>query len=574
MGNGTNVSSAKFAAVLEVNSVRYQCVGVSMSFAINRIPSASCSLATGRDVVSLEQAAIHANADQLKMLLPARIIFTPQGEWSPDDGVGANRWFAAGEQVIFEGYLAGFSYQRVLGSLSPVVSLAHWLSDLSFSSALSNQSHPANPYQFNWRAFRGSQADGGNNNTQAQNNFIGSYTALPLFTADNITEDLWAKSLHPFFGVLSEQDILSDFGLSSCNALDRANVDAQKALRRLETHKEAKDVVGTDYKIGGGSPYHKPLQFRLSGASGQIKDDIAEAIAVMVRDDTENEWFSSTTWDLLVGKLGPLMGFHVVPRVQTAQLVPFLPGLRKTFSDEYNNGKMLDLRDMDSIEPSVNIIRPIRAVGMLQTSPNMTDPLTGQPLLSLGGCFSPDKDGVGMVLYRRPPRWLDTVPQIDNNMQFTAMSDIPSSSTTPKKPAQSQDKNSSDPNDVVNQLEDYYTRAAQQAYCEEMLRGRGAVISGKLRFDLAPGTTVNIKNRQPLFLNDDKLTGDLVGTISRVGIMIHAEGAQASTSFQVDYVRTKGENEDDRTSIAEHPLYEGVYTGAPLVHEYLFPEKS
>jgi hypothetical protein len=570
MPNDKRLSAVYCDLVLEVAGVRYQCVAASTNFFINRIPYASVSLAVGRDAATLERAAIHDRAEDFAKLAPAKLWLNVKGEWSPaDDGYspGAGRWTEAGPQLIFEGYVTGFGYNKVHGSTRPTVSLIHWLSDLSFSSALSNQSHPSNPTRFRWRAVRGAQGL----DTDARSHFIHSHVSGGLFHALRLQEDFWGRSLHPFFCELSAQDVLHSIALDKCVGLDQANTASQDALRRFEIRKTEKEVVGATCKEGSSSPFWKPLTFgRLGDAPAAIAGIIADTIAQDVRRGTEESYFSSTVWDKLISEFAPSYAFAVVPKVSTVQIVPYVPGLRQTFAEEFKNGKDLDLRDLSYISTSCFVPRPIRAVGVLQGG---LASQTGIPEFAafnvLGGCYAPDPDAQGMIMYKRPPAWLVNVPFYADRVDDTAFDQaLTFAATTPMAPPAP----ATTAKTTLSHLRNYYNDAAQYLYAQEMLRGRQAMCQGKLRFDLAPGTTVGIGNQDPLFIPDDKLSQHLVADVSSVGIAVDAETQTAGTVFQLEHLRTRTENEDARTSIERHPFYDSVFTGAPLVNDYLFPE--
>ena len=556
-----------FDLVFRFNGQEYRVADASTNFAINKIPTGSVSLAIGRDARTLDRALIHDTADQFREVLPAEIVFRPTGEWSPEDAgfdSGKGRWDSVDEQVIFNGFVAGSGYRKQRGAVRFNVSLVHWLSNLNFSSALSNQSHPGNPVRFRWRAVYGSQGA----STTAKTNFIADYVSDDLFTTTNIAEDFWAKSLHPFFCQLSEQDILSELGEDACVGLDGSNTASQEALRRFEKQKGDDDVVGEACDDGASSPYWKPLRFQL----GFVEQIISKSISRYCRRQAMESYFSSTLWDKLVGELSPAFYFSIVPRVHTAMAVPFVPGLRQTFDQEYGNGKVLDIRDITYLDTNGLSQRPLKAVGVLQPyGASRTGMYDRTPLQQLGGCYVGGE--AGMVIYKQPPPWLSSAPGHAHRMQRTAMPASPGSTTTPAEPGSSVgDDTGETPASTLNQLKDYYGNVAQAAYAYEMLRGRFAIVQGKLRFDLAPGTNVAIRNASPLFLDNDQLSQDGVASIVRVGIAMSAESQTAGTSFQLEHLRTAAENERPQTSVERHPLYQDVYTGAPLLHDYLFSE--
>ena len=79
-----------------------------------------------------------------------------------------------------------------------------------------------------------------------------------------------------------------------------------------------------------------------------------------------------------------------------------------------------------------------------------------------------------------------------------------------------------------------------------------------------------IRNRNPLHISKDAQSQNLVGEVLRTTGMISAEARRGYTSFQIAYLRTERENENDATSVANHPLYEENFGGAPLLQAYKF----
>jgi hypothetical protein len=578
-----DVAQAFFRVILSVGTeqvsrdvwkfVDYDCVEVSINFAINKIPQAYCTLATGRELKSLQPANIHLHADDFVQSRPVKLTLYADGDWVPNEtrkrlflfNQTKHRWKEAGPQLIFKGYLTGIGYQKSYGQTVPIVYMTHWLSDLSFSSALSDQSHPANPAGFRWWAANSPYGTA----TTSPTSFMPDRVQNKHFEITNIEEDLWSKSLHQMFADLSEADILTRVSVDSCLGTNKVNVSAQDALRYFETSQTDQQVLGTDHRKGSSSPFFKPLAFKTDG-SADIKAKIALSIREYLRTQTLSSYFSSTIWDKLVGELAPAFSFAIVPRVQTVDIVPFVCGLRKSFGEEFQNGKFIDFKDVDSWSTSAAATRPLRAVGILPGSlrsetnynADIVSPIPNQ----LGGCFLPDTKQPGMLQYRRPPWWLENVPLHDHDPQSTLFPTRPSSATTPQRTVNG--------NTAATRtlLANYYDRYAQFLYAQEMLRGRSAIVHGKLRFDLAPGTTILIQNAGTFFIKNDQLARHGIGTVTRMNISLNAAEPSASTTFQLDGWRTAAENETDRMSIDHHPLYETIYTGAPLVDEYLFSE--
>jgi len=185
----------------------------------------------------------------------------------------------------------------------------------------------------------------------------------------------------------------------------------------------------------------------------------------------------------------------------------------------------------------------------------------------VGGCYDTG-DKMGVTLYIPAPRWLAGVsfaggPEASGLQQNTP---VPTSTTpTATGPAAAP---APDPN--INQL---YQAFAHSHYVASTLRGRTGPLSGKLRFDIAPGSIVQVHRDPELFLAGvDQLAQDYYACVSRVTIAINAEARMASTSFALSHMRTAAENDDDRYSVTAHPLFgSSVFTGAPLIDAWSFP---
>lgn len=572
--------------VLTIGGETFRCADYSWSFSLNKIPLARVTLAVGRDVRRLERARVHtpAGAEALRNMNIATVKLIPRGHWTPEDierfGLGEGQWDQAGDQIIFEGRLTGVGYRKQRGALSYTVTLIHWLSDLDFSSALSNQSHPGNPARFRWRScFR----QLGRRTITPESYFLTSKTAVGLFTPTNIQNDLWGRALHQMFCDISGEDLL-ELTNDPCTGWDEPNTFAQDALKRIECNlgfqkapqqvgvpeteilfddppPEAilEEVIGTRCEEGAKSPYHVPLRFSLGGIPGLI----AKSIGLWCRKQSMDSYFNSTLWGKIVGEIGPQFDFAVVPKIRTAQVIPFVPGLRHTYD------VALSVQDMVAMDMQSQIPRPLRAVGI--TSPVLaTNNHAGnlkEPLRHVGGCYSPGPGIRGMVKFIDPPNWLAILPSEGPVASDTAL--VPGGSETTPGTIGAFETDTS-VMEAHNELEPYYERYAHTAYVREMLRGRWGVVSGKVRFDIAPGTTVAIRNQDPLHISGDAQSQNLVGEVLRVTGLLSAEAQKGSTGFQIAYLRTEGENTEDATSVDRHPLYEEYFGGAPLLHAYKF----
>lgn len=108
---------------------------------------------------------------------------------------------------------------------------------------------------------------------------------------------------------------------------------------------------------------------------------------------------------------------------------------------------------------------------------------------------------------------------------------------------------------------------ARMFYATNALKGRDGSLTGKLRFDVTPGTTVRIKGSSTTSgAGSDSVYGDLFAFVAAVNISIDAEAPAANTTFELTNIRTEAENAKDRFSMTTHPFFDSYFNGAPLVH--------
>lgn len=128
------------------------------------------------------------------------------------------------------------------------------------------------------------------------------------------------------------------------------------------------------------------------------------------------------------------------------------------------------------------------------------------------------------------------------------------------------------PADAATELKDseICTRFAKHWYKTEVLSQRYGELSGKLRFDIAPGSTVKIEmpvqgrsSGGPLAPDPD---GNMIGYVTEVTYSINAERAVAGTSFKLSFLRTEDEDDEGLFTDAQPPLYKasGAWGGGNL----------
>lgn len=531
---------------LTIAGQEFEVARFTSSFAKNEMPSAQCLLAVGRDALDTSRRAkVHEAGKALKTMAKAVVTFAPEGQYDE-----LADW--PGAQVVFEGYFCGFAYRKALDKVSVVANLTHWLADLSCSTCVTKNSHPANPTQFTAAAVMNHYGGGGTH----QPAYVSELTGHPVVSTD-VAADLWGALRKLFLAVCTVE--ATPFGPpDGCLVGDGGDVQQNdRAIRALNR------MTGTGYDV--------PLS--LGGASELIQD----AVGVGLLHETVASYASTNFWDKIVVGVAPQFQLALVPLVDKALVIADVPALR---GDPW---KTVYPEEYDEFTMSAHLDWPLRAVGVLVeweagTFASQDDPAGAAANVPLtGGCFVSDaqEDADGTIMYVRPPAWLTGLPVTGQYAAFTDGLQAEAPTPTAEAPgATAPAPPDPKPPAFTAVGNPYFSKYAHGVYVANVLRGRTGGLSGKLRFDIAPGSNIRIKGSPERFIaGADDLGLDLYAHVVRVNITIDAEAAQAGTSFDLTHVRNEAENASGRTSVAAHPLlgssiHGGGKHGAPLVPAY------
>lgn len=527
------------------NPVGLELTGFQLNFAVNSIPEGSLQLALGRNIATGLAAAIHSIVDQMTITMPVQVYVRVLP--GPNSFGQAIETWPANFFRVFTGLTTSTGFSLSRDSVHFNIGLTHWLTDMNFSSALTRQTHQLTPAQLSGvAAFRMGQG--------VEEAFLATTQAADLFTPVNIQADMWGNALGRWLVRISQQDILSD--PTDPNGGPGSNIEALNALQRFEP-----------YAYNGVYRFGVPLQLPLIGLPGS--ESIANAISEDVAQETFESFASTTLWDKLVGGFGANYRFAVVPLVDTALIVPLTAGMRTPWQTIYG-------QEYHSINLSDNKPRPVRGVRLLTGIGSMTGAFGLQAGQAgeedtLAGRYDNPQFRDGMLIHENAPRWSANVvsaplfgPQaiqpngVHGNIFFPGFGLIP---VLP------------DPSVVRAGARNIWDHYARHVYITEALRHRTGSLVGKLRFDIAPGSTVRILCVQDKFVRQQvaKPNGAvLFGEVQTVTIGMDSESQQASTAFQVANVRSAAENALDAMSIDGHPLYASPWRGAPLVEDDVF----
>lgn len=527
------------------------------TFALNQVPRGSVMLGVGRDTETNRPAKIHDSFANLKRFAKSQLKLETTGTYADQQ-----KW-PGKEVVIFDGMIDGTAGDN--SSLQ--VQLAHWLLDLEFSTALSADSHPANPADMTFKAVRGTLIQGAG--AAPPNALITSDCKLDGLGLDKITAsaDIWANCFKPVLcAVASKKHVKMSSQLNPCNVLlDGYNQRGLDALQRIAG---PASNCSLDYPC-----YQTPLKLH-----GGVSSPAAGALYKAAVKDTVHSYLSTTLWGKLVGHMAPAVQCAIIPQVMQALFAPVCPGLRTPYCKE------IDVDDWDQVSVQMPTNKPLRGVGvtgMHHGTDGRSAPGKDQKrpsITGLAGCFAPtnpDKDG--LLLFVGAPSWLQNVASSDYSAVRTSGikgRTAPSSALTPPTSSKSEIQGNSEgktPAEQVSEATQLYRYYAHMVYIKETLRGRVINVRTKLRFDIGPGSNVILRNNGDLFLKpNQQLVGELIGTVTKVTYTISADPAACETRFELAWVRTTEQNKSDMYSLDGHPLIDSLFTGCPLADDLAF----
>lgn len=537
--------TSRFQLSATIGGIRFNdIVSFSSTFGLNTIPIASMVVATGYEVNSGDPATIHKAKEQLKAGDEAIVTLTII------NGDGATDMMESGKITIFRGKFAGIGYKRNYNSAAYTLHLIHWLDSLNHGSMVNGNWFPGAPYDMAQSAgyYALAATEGGSNY---------SYSPLPaidlageIVNGFNISTDLWGLVLKPIL------DKILAWPLPRYQSDTQLNSDEQLA--------PIKDALMRMSADGPGKAWYAPLALNLDDLTSS---NAATSVKSAITKDALDSFGYTTMWNKLVGDYAPQFFFAISPSVDFALPVPFFAGLKLPYklitANEYNhadlNASMLQQLESVDVFYSVNADSgySIGATKNKSPRPSFKLPLGFYPPVEL-------QNKRGFKMLKEPPGWMTNL--------FPAA--LFAGTSTGQKAGQAMDAlsvgnvNNNGPDgyilpeqaQVEQQKSGACMRFAEHWYKTEVLYQRSGEMSGKLRFDIAPGSIIAIETAP----TDIEAKDILFATVTQVAFAIDAERAAAGTSFTLAHIRTSVENEEPTLTAEQSPLYKAVWKGAPL----------
>lgn len=553
----------------------FPVISVSTTWAINEIPICNLEIGIGRAVNrGADEQATESASSVLTPRRVCRVMASFRGDFAID------KPWPEDITTVFRGNCVGVSSGLTRGRATLNVTLHHWLQHLQFSTILGGYAIPGDPESHNILA-----AAFGFNNSGAE----GLVSAAPLATIQQLADsrmlfsnlfytDLWGVGIKPLISNLISVPLTGGRQVATCeDVFNQPAAEAIAAWKSLEGPAE----LGEAY-----SRWAVPLSLTgIGGNSVRLTTPVLESISEAITHAPIDYARQTDIWSQLVLRYCADFGAMVVPRVETAIVAPRVDALRSHYCYEINANSIYQI---DAFEPRQ---LPLAYIGVIADydspfgSESLIDPLDSNvPIYGSGfvGCYptrAPINDPTrlrstsGLTQFITRPAWLANVAAAS----ASPLADFESKDVRGGVGATGADGERNNSRDTesrrraaedTGQVAELLRRYAKMRYNQATLRGRGAKIIGKLRYDIAPGSTVAI-NVKPSDIRGLQIDAPrLFGLVARITIVIDTSKKLAATVFQISNLRTEMENNSEDYTSDNHPLYSSVFHGAPLLDDY------
>lgn len=547
------VSGFKIVADIEGVGEVEDIVAISGTYGLNSIPTAVLTLACGINAQTGNEAFAHVIYENM----PTRAKVTVTLEILTTDGKKEKS--PAEKFVVFEGYAAGYGFQRAQDNAQYVLHLVHWLDDLNVGSMLSRDFFPGSPFNLAASA----------NEVSAVTDHLGNAIILSTPVMDaveevineaSIREDFWGKALKPLFLSLAKMRGPQDDACSPPTNTERQTL-IENAIKRMP-----------------GGKNKSTLQLDFNGLDNIEPTDFANAVTDFLATTAMSGYNYSTFWSTLVGQWAPSFLFAVSPGATFANVIPYYgalqfvendPNFKTIEADDYSYANFMAqtstiLEGIDIFWSTASTTGVMPGQDTSKEPPNLCDPL---------GSYPPKDKRLhrGTTLLKEPPAWLastvDAASTTSSAESSGAATAYPSDNIVTdggnttraggKKPTRDEARRRLKTSNVLSIFAEHW-------YKTELMQQRYGEMSGKLRFDIAPGSTVKIKApTKTMPMLSDKL--DMVASVAKVSFVINSESAQAGTSFTLTNIRSVREDKDELKTSPLPPLYAAGWAGGPLI---------
>jgi hypothetical protein len=516
------------------DNTRFNIGGVSAEFAINSIPTCKIDVAVGVDPNG-KIAKAHQKAKSMMRRAKVAVYLDASGD--------KYEGLPHGPTKIFDGYLSDIRVVHGTRAASLSLVCIHWLSDLATGHKLNGMSHPTNA-----------------SNTIVK---VKEYTEQTASFAPEFKDidsryktDLWGGIKAAFNIIAASAEKNHQIPVLRTCEFENTHKDAVAALNRMDTEIDTMKIGFLDH-----------VEYAVDHATRQIGRYV------------ENPETGSTFWDTL-RYCANTYQFVIVPNVEKqSNLEPYKVVHAEEYTDSTTSG---------------GAGLPLRGVGLVSESSLLFGTKTSSKKngvnVALPGYFdifmetaNTDQDtqqaAQGQVKMFPAPTWvkLDASPAATITERIRSVHPATGNIRTESTPDSSpQDTGKDTPGEVgvdarSKPLCDSFQTLlghglAKLMYLDLAFGNRKTTFQNKLRFDIAPGSLIALETvgkKVPLYGGAD--ANRLYGCVRSVGYVIDAEHGRATTTIEMQSVRTQKEHDNPGMTVTKHPIYTEMWQGTYLV---------
>lgn len=525
----------------------FPITSAAITASLNSIPVATVTIATGKRLQDGKASPIHGEA--------GAVLRNPK-TW-PWARLYFKNLQTAETAVVFEGFVEHSGQSYSFASTEVPLTIRHWLYALDAHPCISTVTHPSSVSVYTqmlyYKSLPGSTGTGGTADQKAGLVFRQMMDAVYMAGMDGFAEDVIEN------GVIETLKALTRFSEYYTPWDISAMIDEKKILKpdiplSVETILEKRIKTGDTSSARPAKDRFPILKVQSQNDSNAIVQRMFESLMNM---DVESYQLNSL-WAAIV-QLAAKFSFMIVPRVHEVRFIPkwFMPKL----------AKIRQLRGVVSSNGSWEYSRPIGAAIVLPTSidgkgltavdtPGMHS-LEHDSAMATYGIYVPPDGAPGTLLVRQRADWAGEVsfPGLVRNPQNMDQKEANEGTATTDdgKPAAQKEADG----------RGFYEALAEEAYWDEVLKGRRADIVCPIRFDLCPGSTVRVKTGGDIRLesrSQDRLTTEIVAFVLSMRITFDTINASASSQYTLTHVRDIDVQEE---MLDHHPVYQcGPFSNA------------
>lgn len=524
---------------------------VTATFLANSIPTAQVAIPVGKSVSSdSSETVVKARelADKLKQFKNIEVWLRLGGEFAP----GVN--WPSKDFKVFNGYVTGTSTVRTASGLHVVAHCTHWLLDMDASMALTDSLVAGAPVAIRLPAVAGA--------------FKSSKTPPVDKKLSSLNENLWIGALKSkFIEICNEGSILTKLqcGPKKLSGSQKFAARNDIALKRLQGGKSS-----GEFDIS--AVVDVPKLVWVEALDPVRKGAITQTIMSILSNGSLG---TSTLWDKLL-ELANTFQFTIIPTVDSVICAPMSPCLA---ANDPPRHVTIKASEYHSFSPSSQVARVWKGISIQGQYTSDFSSLDSEKISALkfgvllsDGCYIADGDkslpkefrdraANGAMQFIEAPSWIQ-----DISMRAIISARGTVQGNNPNNPMQGDEVMGPPAPTPLPGLKPELGKTLGDAFAKwwywtHQFLPRTGEITGKLRFDIAPGSIVRIEDIDGKLYESSADFGYLYALVTSVRFKIDAVNSHASTSLTLSYIRRDSEK---NYGIDQHPLYRDRWVGTVL----------